>query len=139
MLTGSNKLNILALLNTAEISPKISVLDSINIKDNLIYMDLYSTDENGVNAKFMKTVSDTVTNFNKKITLTGLSPKTNYYVQFYTYVYNVSTSSYEKYYLYDNDYKISGYSYRFYTLSDVGVKNIKVDFQKDSYTDKKFP
>lgn len=137
MLTGSNKLNILALLNTAEISPKISVLDSINIKDNLIYMDLYSTDENGVNAKFMKTVSDTVTNFNKKITLTGLSPKTNYYVQFYTYVYNVSTSSYEKYYLYDNDYKISGYSYRFYTLSDVGVKNIKVDFQKDSYTDKK--
>lgn len=137
MLSGSNKLNILSLLNTAEISPKISVLDSINIKDNLIYMDLYSTDENGVNAKFIKTLSDTVSNFNKKITLTGLSPKTNYYIQFYTYVYNINTSSYEKYYLYDDDYKISGYSYRFYTLSDVGIKNIKVDFQKDTYTNKK--
>lgn len=137
LLNSSNKLNIIPLLNTAEVTAKLSVASSTRIKDDKIYIDLYKTDENGVNAEFVKTIEKSVNDLKNKFTITGLNPKTNYYIRFKADVYDSKVNDYKEYYLYDIDYKTSGYSYRFYTLSDVGINNIKANFETNSYSDKK--
>ena len=138
-LTTGNKLNISSLLNGAEINAKLYTTGASAILDNRVYIELFKTDQNGGNAE--KVYSDdlyyNVNAFNNPIILDGLTPETNYYVKFYVYISD-GEGDRIKTYLYDVDSHESGLTYRFYTLSSVGVKNISLVFNsKTSYSNKK--
>ena len=140
LLNASNKVNIVSLLNSAEVSAKVSVADSTDIKDDIIYIDLYKIDTSGTSAEYVKTIEKTVTQINNKFTITGLTPKTEYYIRFKTNVFDKNEGidgEYKEYYLYDIDRRESGYSYKFHTLSDVGIANIKANFETNTYNNKK--
>lgn len=136
MLDSSNKINITSLLDSAEVNAKIINLDTVQILDDLIYIELYETDENGTNAKFITTIKKKITAFLGPVELKDLSPETNYYIQFYTYVYNNELGDYEKRYLYDVDQLVSGCKYNFYTLSSVDISNISAQMVEKSYVNK---
>ena len=136
MLDSSNKINITSLLDSAEVNAKIINLDTVQILDNLIYIELYETDENGTNAKYITTIQEAITAFLGPVEIKDLSPETNYYIQFYTYVYNNELEDYEKRYLYDVDQLVSGCKYNFYTLSSVDISNIKAQMIEKSYVNK---
>ena len=133
----NNKIDAASFLTSVKLNAELLSTEYSNIRDNLIYIDLFEIDENGINANFIETLSRTVEEFEQPIEITDLKPKTNYYVKFYTYIYNSDTGSYEKKYLYDADQKIIGINYYFHTLSDVGISNIQAHLQANSYTDKK--
>lgn len=136
-LTTNNKLNIVSLLTSVEVNAKLTIIDGIQLQNNLIYIDIYSTDENGTNAVFYKTISFTPETFNSPFMIEDLLPQSNYYINFYAYLFNSYTNSYDKYYLYDEDQKALGVNYNFHTLSDVGISGIKADFNIESYENKK--
>lgn len=136
MLDSSNKINIRSLLDSAEVNAKIINLDTVKILNNLIYIELYETDKNGTNAKYITTISEAITAFLGPVEIKDLTPETNYYIQFYTYVYNNELEDYEKRYLYDVDQLVSGCKYNFYTLSSVDVSNIRAQMVERSYLNK---
>lgn len=136
MLDSSNKINITSLLDSAEVNAKIINLDTVQILDNLIYIELYETDENGTNAKYVETIKEGITAFLGPVEIKNLSPETNYYIQFYAYVYNNELGDYEKRYLYDVDQLVSGCKYNFYTLSSVDISNISAQMVERSYVNK---
>lgn len=137
LLDKDGKINIVSLLTQVEINVNLEIIDGIKLQDNLIYIDLYETDENGTNAIYKKTYNKTPEMFESPILLDGLNPQTNYYINFYSYIYNKVTGTYNKYYLYDEDQKVLGANYNFHTLSDVGIDNIKAEFVIESYETKK--
>ena len=137
LLNNDSKLNIISLLTEVELTAKLDIIDGIVLKENLIYIDLFETDENGTSAIYKQTYQKTPDMFEKTIVLDGLNPQTNYYINFYTYIYNSVSGNYDKYYLYDEDQKLLGANYNFHTLSDVGIDNIKTSFVIDSYESKK--
>lgn len=136
MLNSSNKVNITSLLDSAEINAKIITIDDVQILDNLIYIDLYETDENGTNAQHIKTISEDISAFEGPVELKDLSPETNYYIQFYANVYDSEEGKYIKTYLYDIDQLVSGCKYNFYTLSKVNISNISASMVEKSYLNK---
>ena len=129
------KNNILPLLKTVEINPTISVANGVYVQDEKVYIEIWETDENGVNATYLKTVEKTLTELKKKVILDGLNPKTNYYIRFYAYISN-DQKNYNLSYLYDTKEQKIGIPYKFQTLSDVGIDNIVVSFNKKAYLDK---
>lgn len=137
MYNSSNKINIIPLLNGVYVNAVISKYAETVIQDNLIYFELYETDANGVNAQYVDTLSHTIDEFDDSILINNLKHKTNYYIKVYTYVYNNLTGEYEQQYLYDVDQKAVGCIYNFHTLSDVGIKNIRVDFIAQAYNNKR--
>ncbi|MBQ4262705.1 MAG: hypothetical protein IJB83_00475 [Bacilli bacterium] len=136
MLDSSNKTNIRSLLDSAEVNAKIINLDTVVVENDLIYIELYKTDENGTNAQYIRTFTETITAFLGPVVITDLLPETNYYIQFYTYVYNNDLNQFEKRYLYDIDQQAHGIKYRFYTLSKVGITNVKANMTELSYENK---
>lgn len=142
LMNSSNKTNILALLNTAEVSAKVSVAKDTDLKDGIIYVDLYKIDENGTNASRVRVLELTPDQINKKFTITGLTPKTDYYLIFRAMVFDKnageegSGGAYKEYSLYDIDRRESNVMYRFHTLSDVGIGNIKANFETNTYNNK---
>ncbi len=142
---SGSKLNISALLNTAEIRARIIVPENAEILNNDIYVELWQTDKNGGNAEHIDREGDSATgnlmykvdDFAGPVLIDGLSPQQNYYIKFYVYENQAAKTSDTRTYLYDVDDHTSGVLYRFYTLTDVGVKNIKLSFIQNSYVDKK--
>lgn len=132
---SSNKLNITSLLTSAIFNPKIQLVDGVNFENNLIYVELYETDENGLNPFKIKELSFTPENL-ANFEIKDLTPQKNYMVKFYTKI-EVSTNIYEKFYLYDEDSKSMGQEYNFHTLNNVGIDNIDSTFLINSYEDKK--
>lgn len=136
LLNSANKNNITALLDSAEVTAKIVTLDTVDLKDDLIYIELYQTDANGTNATYLKTDTHYVSEFNQSVIIDDLAPETNYYIQIYAYVYNNEISAYEKHYLYDVDQLVVGCKYNFYTLSKVEVSNITAEIVEKAYLTK---
>lgn len=136
-LTTDNKLNIISLLTSVEVKAKLTIIDGIQLQNNLIYIDIYTTDKNGTNAVYYSTMNMTPEQLESSFMIENLLPQSNYYINFYTYIYNTYTGVYDKYYLYDEDQKALGVNYNFHTLSDVGIDNINAQFVIDSYEDKK--
>ena len=134
---SAGRINISSLLDSAEINAKLTMVDDITIENNTIYIDLFKTDENGTNAEFVVTHHRQVSDFANPIALEGLEPETNYYVQFYAYIYNNKLQKYEKKYLYDMDDSVSGYKYNFYTLAKVDVTKVTHTMDEYSYANKK--
>lgn len=101
MLNSSNKLDITSLLDSAELNAKIINLDTVDVQDDLIYIELYETDENGQNEQYLRTISETIAVFLGPVTIANLVPETNYYVKLYANVYDNNEEKYVKKYLYD--------------------------------------
>lgn len=137
LLNAKGKIDIVPLLTSAVVNAKVTLVDGVTLKDDLIYVDLFETDENGTNAIYLKTLSMSPTDINKSFTISDLNPQSNYYINFYTYIHNSTTGTDDKYYLYDENEKAIGLNYNFYTLSDVGINNITSTFVINSYEDKK--
>lgn len=131
------RIDISSLLDSAEINARLTMVDDITLQDDMIYIDLYITDENGTNATYVTTHHRTVSQFESPIAIEGLEPETNYYIQLYTYVYNNKTEEYEKKFLYDMDDGVVGYKYNFYTLAKVDVTKINHELNEYSYKNKK--
>jgi hypothetical protein len=131
------RIDISSLLDSAEINAKLTTIDQITLQDNMIYIDLYETDENGTNAVYITTHHRSVSQFSSPITIEELEPETNYYIQLYTYVYNNKTQRYEKKFLYDMDEGVAGYKYNFYTLAKVDVTRVTHELNEYSYKNKK--
>lgn len=134
-------LNITTELNKVTMKAKIIPDESTEIKNGIIYIDLYQTDENGNNTVFLRTIEKNVSELKNAMVLDNLSPKTHYGIKMRTIVKvensETGTSQYEERYLYDVDEEILGKMYYFSTLTDVGIKNIKANYQAESYQDKK--
>lgn len=137
IINSSNKVNIVPLLTGAYVNAKITTNENINVQNNLIYFELYETNDNGTNAQYIDTLSHAISEFSDSILIDNLKHKTNYYIKVYANVYNPDTSTYEKTYLYDMNQQTVGCVYNFHTLSDVGIKNVYIAFAADSYNDKK--
>ncbi len=142
--TGS-KLNISALLSSAEVRATVTVPESSTVYNNDVYIELYTTDENGGNAEHIfRTDGDPntgnmifkVSDFSSAVEIDNLSPQQNYYIKFYVYETQADKTSDNRTYLYDMDEHASGLIYRFYTMTDVGVNNIKLNFVPFSYQSK---
>ena len=133
----NNKLNIVSLLTSVEVTARISKANDTNIENNKIFIDLFSTNENGTERTFIRTIEHNINDFTSPITIDNLNPKSNYAIQFYTYVYDPASSSYFKTYLYDEDDNTVGRTYMFSTLADVGIDNVNIEFNAESYTNKK--
>ena len=134
---SSNHVDIVPILTGAYVNAKLKIFDNTVIKDNLVYFDLYETNANGTNAQFVETLSHTIDEFEDSILIDNLKHQTNYYIKVYSYVYDGDTGEYKKEYFYDIDQQSIGCIYNFHTLSDVGIKNVKVNFITNSYSDKR--
>ena len=132
----TNKLDITQLLTSAIFNVKLTIVEGIQIQNNLIYLELYKTDDKGLNPQYIKDYSYTPEALSSPITLSNLSPQENYAAKFYAYVYDEDQTIYRKLYLYDEDSKTIGASYKFHTLSNVGIDNVMAQFVIDSYESK---
>lgn len=109
----------------------------IEIIDNKIYIDLYETDENGTNAKFIKTIEKNVDDFTSQIEIDGLTAKSHYGMKFKAKIKKMDGEIEERYlYLYDVNSKKSAVMYYFSTLSDAGISNINITYAPKKYNDK---
>lgn len=133
----NNKLNITPLLTSVEVNARISKSNDTVIQDNKIYIDLFSTNENGTERTYIRTIEKLLSDFSSPVTIDNLNPKSNYAIQFYTYLYDSGTNSYFKTYLYDEDDTTVGRTYMFSTLADVGIDNVNIEFNAESYSNKK--
>lgn len=130
----SNKLNITPLLTSALFKTNIEMVKGVKLENNLIYVELYETDDNGLNSVKINEISNIPDNL-ASFEIKDLTPQKNYMVKFYTKI-EVSPNVYKKYYLYDDDTKVMGQEYNFHTLSNVGIDNIDASFIINSYEDK---
>ena len=137
LLNDDDHIDITPLLTGVYVNADITNYQSTTIQDDLIYFELYQIDTNGTGAQYLGSLSHTISEFENPILIDNLIHKTNYYIKVYANVLNPETNTYEKQYLYDMDQQAVGCIYNFHTLSDVGIKNIKVRFVANSYTDKK--
>lgn len=132
----NNKIDVTSFLTSVKLNAHLYSTEYSNIRENLVYIDLYETDSNGINSTFLTTLTKNISAFDSPIEINNLQPKTNYYVNFYVYVFNSDTGAYEKIYLYDVNQKVMGVNYHFYTLSEVGVTNIQAELVATSYRNK---
>lgn len=128
---------------TLDISPKLmSVKYKLElfghtgdrIKDNKIYIEVYETNEEGTASEKINTTKFDLSELDEIIETDGLIPKTNYYAKFFAYVKEGESYVYEQ--LYDADFKTNTKNYYFQSLGDVGITNIKVEYQASSYQDR---
>lgn len=104
------------------------------ITDGKVTIEVYETDENGRTSELRKTITKTTAEFDDKISINDLAPKTYYYLKFKAkFDQNGTTVTKE---LYDADYNISGKQYYFSTLANVEIRNLYAEYRANSYSDK---
>ncbi len=129
-----NKGNLTISSELDNVSFEASLLTKESVKDDLIYIEIYQTDENGKTQYLTNTISKLTSDFNSKITIDGLKPKTYYFLKFRA---NFDTSDgVSSKYLYDIDYEVEGKQYYFSTLANVGITNISVKYNPVDYDNK---
>lgn len=134
---STSELDIVEELDRVQLNAVLVNKDSIEIKDNVIIAELWKTDENLSNSEHVRDIEIPIEDFKKSIIITGLEPKTYYYVRFKTAIRNTSGSQdYQEIYLYDVDADTIGRYYYFSTLANVNVDNINVVYEPKTYNDK---
>ena len=108
---------------------------SSNIKDSIVYMQLFKSDENGLNLEEVDTYSYTLDQLQSTIEVTDLLPRQNYAMQFYAYI-DDGHGNYEKKRLYDIDDNSNSKTYYFKTLSSVNIQDVSVKYSAISYNEK---
>ena len=106
-----------------------------NIKDSTIYMQLFTTDENGLSLTEVDTFSYTLEQLNSQIEVKDLLPKQNYAMQFYAYI-DDGKGNFEKKRLYDLDDNTDNKTYYFKTLSSVKISNVNARYTAIAYDNK---
>lgn len=132
---SGSTLNLTADLDTVRFKASIINTKKVIIQDNLIYIDLYNTDENAKNEQFVKTITKNISDFDNVIELTDLQPKNYYYIQFRAIIQKQDGTT-EEVELYDVDQQITGRHYYFSTLANVGISNINIEYNPQSYNSK---
>ena len=137
LVSSNNKQDITSLLT--EVLFNGEIFDSTDglIKEDKVFIEFYTTDENGTNMVYSHTVEKEISDFDRQIRIGNLLPRTNYAMKFYVNLFNNETNMYEKVYLYDLDQNVQGANYYFNTLSDIGISDVSVNISSTSYTDKK--
>ncbi len=135
------KPNIIPYLSSVKLTAQIINLESVEIQDNKIHLELYTVDENGRDLeKLGEEIEKDVSDFKKgPIEIPNLMPGGHYAVKFYANVrsQNQNNKEYKKNYLYDVNTKKTGETYYFDTLSKVGISAFKAVFSAKSYKEKK--
>lgn len=131
--TNSGDISFNSDLISTKFTPTLYNIDLSGLNSNSdVYIELYSTDENGSNENYIKTITKQVKDFGKEMIISELTPKTYYFIRVYSY----KNGSTEKKYFYDIDYSIDGKKYYFSTLADVGISDISVDYHAENYNEK---
>ena len=135
LLDENNQWQISTELDNASVKVDLLVDPSANLKEDLIYIDLYQTDSEYREENFVKTIAVNVNDFDDVIKITDLITTSYYFIKFRTILISDDGTE-EELYLYDLDFQISGRLYYFSTLADVGVNNIEINYVADSYEQK---
>lgn len=135
LMNEAGELNITSELDRVEFKAAIIKQSFVNLKDDLIYIELYQTDENGNQEELVKTETRTVKDFDENITINGLEPKNYYFIKFKTNIV-LRDGTIEEKYLYDMDYQVLGKNYYFSTLANVGITDVKVVYNPVRYNSK---
>ena len=128
---GLGELNISTTLISANTRIILYGSTASSIKDNMIYLELYETNENATESTYLKTMKIDADDLNKDVVIEGLQPKTNYYFKLFGDI--KSGDDYVRMQLYDVDAKTNNRNYYFKTLSEVGITNIKISYDASSY------
>ena len=131
----TGKLNIVPELSEVKFKANITTVESTRVKDNKVYIEIYQTDENGNNEKFVRTEERLIGDFTDYITIGELEPKSYYFIKFKSEIITDLGDAQEEY-LYDVDYQITGKNYYFSTLATVGISNISVTYNPVKYNKK---
>ena len=129
---SEGKNDIDAELTTASFYAQLNMAETIY--DGKIQIEVYVTDENGKTATLAKTIEKDVADFNNKIEITDLLPKTYYFLQFKAR-YEQGQQIVSKY-LYDSDYDLSGKQYFFSTLANIEIKDLSASYVAEAYDNK---
>ena len=132
---ATGQLAIQSELESVEFKASIIQINGITIQNGTIYVEIYETDENGNNEKFVKTETKNISEFGDTITISNLVPKTYYYLKFKAVLVEQDGTTAEEY-LYDMDYQVQGKNYYFSTLASVGISNISVKYNPVEYNQK---
>ncbi len=126
---------IVPTIRTVSFKADIYGFGSSSIKDSLVYVKLFSTDESGLDLTEINTFSYTIDELSSTIEITDLLPKQNYALQFYAFIDDGAGNYVEKR-LYDIDDNTDNKTYYFKTLSSINVSNLKVRYVAVSYSNK---
>ena len=134
LLSQNGNQNIAAGLREAEVLIKLFGANASAIKDDLIYVEVYETDNLGMSSKHFSTINVNIADINNTFKITGLNPKSYYYLEIFA---NIDTGSgYTKTKLYDVDFKSENKIYYFTTLDNIGISEDSIEFVANSYDDK---
>ena len=135
MTDSSGELSIKTELDKVEFRAAIISTDIVTFKDNLIYIDLYETDENGRTEKFIQTINKKISDFDSIVQIPDLRPKTYYFMKFRTNII-LDNGQVEEKELYDIDFQVVGKKYYFSTLATVGITDIEIKYNPVNYENK---
>lgn len=130
-----DNLEIVSGIRTASVRGDFYGVGASSIKDNKVYIQLFSTDDKGINLEEVDTYEFTVEQLNQSVELDGLIPKQNYAIKIYAYVAD-GNGGYDYNQLYDIDENSSNKTYYFKTLSSISISNITTIYKANSYEDK---
>ena len=135
---STSELDINEELDRVQINATLINKDTIEIKDNMIIVELWKTDENLSNSEKVRDIEIPVSDFSGTVEINNLEPKTYYYIRFKTNIRNKNEVSqdYTEKYLYDVDADTVGRYYYFSTLANVNVDNINVVYDPVTYNEK---
>lgn len=134
LLDEQNQWQLFTELDNLSLKAEVLIDESTTIKNDEIYIDLYQTDSEYREEKYIKTINVKSNEFSDTIKITDLDPKSYYFIKFRTILQ--SEGQEEEVYLYDIDYQVSGRAYYFSTLADVGIDNITISQNLISYEKK---
>lgn len=133
LLDSKGNTSIEPLLVSANVHMKLYGTGNNRVKDNKIYIELYSTNDDASDSKLVDTYTFNVDDFNnnKSIKLKNLIPKSNYFIRVLADVYD--GTSYTRTRLYDMDDHTTTKNYYFKTIANVGISNANVVYSPQSY------
>lgn len=122
-------------IRTVIFKAKISGLGASDIKDSKVYMELFETDEQGLDLKPVSTYSYTLEQLESEVEVEDLLPKQNYAMKFYAEIAD-GNGGYVKKQLYDLDDNTDAKTYYFKTLSSIKISDMKARYSATSYKNK---
>ena len=133
LLDSKGNTSIEPLLVNANIHMKLYGTGSNRIKDNKIFIELYSTNDDASENKLIDTYTFNVEDFddNKSVKIDNLIPQSNYFIRVLADVYD--GSKYTRTRLYDVDDQTTTKNYYFKTIGNVGISNTNVVYYPWDY------
>ena len=131
LLNDTGALNIAPTLVGVKFKASLYGATQDRIKDQIIYVEIYKTDANGINSTFDKTVQIHTDDLSNIIEISELLPNQDYYFKLKADIFD--GTQYIREQLYDIDYQTNTKNYYFKTLNDVGVSAVTANYQALSY------